>query len=379
METIKGFQDFTGEDALRRAKIKKIIGETFQLYGFEPAETPIVEYEEFVRGENQQDESVSDIFKLQDKGKRKLALRYEMTFPLKRIARGKKLPYKRYTIGPVFRDEPVSANRFRQFTQCDVDIVGSAIKDEAEILALTKKIFDNLGIKSAVYVNSRKLINEILDKEKIKNKKEVIKEIDKLDKMPEKQIQDNLKKYNADSVLKIFKNPEKYFEKYSSYSEIKELKDLCKLYNVDIQFLPSLARGLSYYNGSIFEVKTPELKETIAGGGSYLINGIQSTGISFGLERISQLALVSTDSVKAVILSINQDKRAIGLAGGLRGAGVSCVVIYDKITKALDFANAKNIPYVIIAGEKEKPKFKLKNMNTGKERLVTEKELIKKL
>ena len=124
-EKVKGFNDFTGEEALKRTEIKKILVETFEKYGFEPAETPMIEYEEFVRGQNQNDEAVSDIFKLKDKGKRKLALRYEFTFQLKRIAKNKKIPYKRYQIGEVFRDEPVQSNRVRQFTQCDVDIAGS--------------------------------------------------------------------------------------------------------------------------------------------------------------------------------------------------------------------------------------------------------------
>ena len=378
-ETVKGFSDFTGQEAEKRAKIRRIVEDNFRLYGFEPAETPIIEQEEFVRGENEFDEAVSDIFKLQDKGCRKLALRYEFTFQLKRIARGKKIPYKRYEIGPVFRDEPVSSNRFRQFTQCDVDIIGSEVKDEAEILALTKNIFDNLGIQSIINVNSRKLLNEILEEQKISNKIEVIKEIDKLDKISEKEIKKNLKEYDAESILKIFKQPEKYFEKYSSYSKIKELKKICNDYNIKINFLPSLARGLSYYNGSIFEVKTPEKKETIAGGGSYIINGIQSTGISFGLERISWLALVSTDTAKALIISINQDERAVQLAQKIRKFKIPCMIMYKKITRALDYANSKNIPYVIIAGENEKPKFKLKNMNSGKEILVTEAQIIKKL
>ena len=156
-ETVKGFKDFTGEEAEKREEIRKILVESFEKYGFEPAETPVVEYEEFVKGDNASDEAVSDIFRLKDKGERKLALRYEFTFQLKRLMQNKKLPYKRYQIGPVFRDEPVSSSRFRQFTQCDVDIVGSRIKDEAEILFLTKEIMDRLGIKFVIYINNQRI------------------------------------------------------------------------------------------------------------------------------------------------------------------------------------------------------------------------------
>ena len=118
-----------------------------------------------------------------------LALRYELTFPLKRIAKGKKLPYKRYQLGEVFRDEPIALNRFRQFIQCDVDVIGATIKDEAEVLALGYDIFSKLGIKLKIVVNNRKLLNEILEKEKIKEKdrEQVIREIDKLDKLSEKE------------------------------------------------------------------------------------------------------------------------------------------------------------------------------------------------
>ena len=124
-DIVKGFKDFTGEEAEKRASIRKILIEVFENYGFEAAETPLIEYAEFVRGENINDEVVSDIFRLKDRGGRNLALRYEFTFQLKRLMKNKKLPFKRYQIGEVFRDEPVSVNRLRQFTQCDVDVVGS--------------------------------------------------------------------------------------------------------------------------------------------------------------------------------------------------------------------------------------------------------------
>ena len=148
-ELAKGFKDYSEKEAEKRKKILKILEDVFEKYNFGKVETPIIEYEEFVKGENKEDEAISDIFKLKDKGKRNLALRYEFTFQLKRIAKNKKLPFKRYQIGPVFRDEPVQGNRVRQFTQCDIDIIGSTVKDEAEILAITKEILDKLKIITA--------------------------------------------------------------------------------------------------------------------------------------------------------------------------------------------------------------------------------------
>ena len=168
IENVKGFKDFLGEDALKRERLKQIMIKQFRNYGFLPAETPIIEYEEFVKGENASDEAVSDIFRLKDKGQRNLALRYELTFQLKRIAKNKKLPYKRYQIGEVFRDEPVSSNRYREFTQCDIDVIGSSFRDEAEVLKLFSKILDEVNLGAIIYINNRNLLNEILEKENIK-------------------------------------------------------------------------------------------------------------------------------------------------------------------------------------------------------------------
>ncbi|MBM3247014.1 histidine--tRNA ligase [Candidatus Pacearchaeota archaeon] len=382
-ECVKGFKDYTGEEARIREEIRKILVKNFELFGFEPAEAPIIENEEFVRGDNSNDEAVSDIFRLKDKGERNLALRYELTFQLKRLMQNKKLPYKRYQIGPVFRDEPTTGNRFRQFTQCDIDIIGSSIKDDAEILAITSKILEELGIKAVINVNSRRLMNEILESEGIKEKDriEVIKEVDKLDKLSEKEVKDNLKKYKAEKLIDIFKKSEKYFEKYASYSDVQQLKEACSNYGIKTNFLPTLARGLSYYNANVFEVKTLEMKESVCGGGSYMFNGAQSTGISFGLERLSQLAKLKNKNSQTLIISLGQDKESIKLAEELRENNLSCVVMYNKVSKALEYANAYLIDKVIFIGEDEikKKKLKLRDMKTGKEEMLSQTELIKKL
>ncbi|MFH1311366.1 MAG: HisS family protein [Nanoarchaeota archaeon] len=371
---VKGFRDFSGKEAIKLAELKKIIVGTFDKYGFEPAETPIVEYEEFVKGENKQDEAVSDIFKLEDRGKRKLALRYEFTFQLKRLMKNKKIPYKRYQIGPVFRDEPVSSNRLRQFSQADVDVIGSSIKEEAEILALSDEILRNLQIKPLIFINNRKLLNEILDDNKVKekNKLQVLREIDKYDKIPEKDLRNNLKKLNAESVLSSLKKGEKYFNKFESYKEIISLIEYCKIYGLKVQFSPSVVRGLSYYNGSVFEIKTENIKETLIAGGSYKFENVQCTGISFGLERISLIAKLDDECEKYLIVSLNQDKEAINLAQKLRKKGEIVFVYYGKPSKALDYANSYGFVKVIFVGQKEieSGKFKVKDMKTGKESLM---------
>lgn len=372
-ELVKGARDYTDEDAVKKAEMRKIIVGTFEKYGFEPAETPIIEYEDFVVGENKRDEAVSDIFRLQDKGKRKLALRYEFTFQLKRLMKNRKLPYRRYQVGEVFRDEPVSSNRFRQFTQCDVDVVGSTIKDEAEILALTNEILLNLGIKPMILINNRKLLNEILESEGIKPKdrEQVMREVDKIDKLSEAEVKRNLKKYNAENVLKALKKGEEYFRKFPSYNEVLELMQYCRYYGVKVSFSPTIVRGLSYYNGTVFEVKTQNVRETIIGGGSYAFEGINCTGISFGLERLMPLAKISVFRDESIIVSLGEDKEAIALCQKLRNQGKSCFVFFGKPTKALEYANSKKINEVIFIGKEEvsKGKYKIKDMKSGKERL----------
>lgn len=384
-EEVKGFADYTGEEAKKREKIIEILKRNFKLYGFEPAETPIIEKEEFVKGENEYDEAVSDIFKLKDKGERNLALRYEFTFQLKRIAKNKKLPYKRYQMGYVFRDEPVSSNRFRQFTQCDVDAVGSSVREEAEILVLTYKIMKELGIEAEIQVNSRKLMNSVIKSLDIDNVEFVLREIDKIDKIGEDAVKSNLAKFiDKGSIVALFKLLDKnlnFLKRLNGYKELKQLIDLCSDYGVKVVYKPALARGLSYYNGSVFEIKTKGMKETICAGGSYLVNGIQATGLSFGLERLSQLAKIKIGDKEVLIISIAKDKEAVKLAEKLRKQGISCQICYGKPTKGLEYADSYKIPYVVFLGEEEvkKKKFKLRNMKTGKESLFGERNLIGEL
>jgi len=372
-QLVKGFSDYIGSEALKRARIRAIILEQFELYGFEPAETPTIEFEEFVKGDNSGDEAVSEIFKLTDRGKRKLALKYESTFQLKRIAVNQRLPYKRYQIDRIFRDEPIKSNRFREFTQCDADIVGASAKDEAELLSMVAKILDKLEIKSVIYFNNRKLLNEIMVSEDVEERDmvKVIRELDKLDKLDKKVVADNLKKLGVERILKIIDKGD--FEKYGSYKVIKELKKLAKVYGTKLEFLPTLARGLSYYNGTVFEIKTKGMRETICGGGAYKVGTVQSFGFAFGLDRLAMLSPIEGAGTKVQIISIDEDKAAIELASKLRENDVSVNVLLDKgIGKAMEYANAKGIGKVVFVGadEVKKGKFKVKDMVSGDEKFL---------
>lgn len=383
-DIVKGFADYSLSEASKREKIKEILKKEFELFGFSPTETPVIESEEFVKGKNSEDDAVRDVYRLEDRGGRKLALRYEFTFQLARLARNQRLPFKRYQIGPNFRDEPIRKGRLRQFIQADIDIVGSSLKDDAEILAVCDSVFKKLKMPVKIYVNNRKLINEILVCEKVeeKNRGQVIRELDKLDKSSKKEVADRLKEFGCEKLVDLFTRDEKSFEKYKFYLEVRELRSLCKMYGFEVEFRPFLARGLSYYTGSVFEVWSDELNASLCGGGSYLVNGIQSTGIAFGFEPISLLCNIDGDVSKVQLISVEQDKETIKLAGELRKAEIKTNVILDKtVKKAMEYANSSGVAYVVIIGSEEvkERKFKLKDMKSGEEALVSERELVGKL
>jgi histidyl-tRNA synthetase len=162
---------------------------------------------------------------------------------------------------------------------------------------------------------------------------------------------------------------------------IEDLKRNCRFFGVDANFIPSLARGLAYYNGSVFEVKAKKMRETITAGGSFMFNGIQSTGISFGLDRLAMLTKMPVEEKPIMIISIGEDEKAIRISEKLRNADNKCLVFSGKITKALTYANSKNIEKVIFVGKKEltENKVKVRDMKTGKERLIALDNVIKEM
>ncbi len=398
---VKGFQDILPPESLKREAVQKTIEKWFKLYGFLPIETPIIEFDELMRPDNpsQEDEAISDRFRLKDRAGRNLGLRYEFTFQLARIMKQNpnlKLPFKRYQIGPVFRDEPIASDRFRQFTQCDIDIIGDKTTNaDAEILALVTDILKELNIKDVeIQVNNRKLLNAIIESVQITSPEKVMKELDKIEKLGEDDVKANLRKYFVPnqiiSLFKLLEKDIKFFKEnaFGGVDEIEELEETCKKYKIPIKFNPFMIRGMSYYTGNIFEIKQKG-KSTIAGGGrydktlgKYLNKEIPAVGISFGLERITQLANIPVPALpKVIIIQFNEEQTAIKLAKTLRKNNISCILTEGKPTQALDYANSYKIPYAIFIGEDEaiKKKFKLKTLDTGKEEDLTEKQVIRLL
>lgn len=403
-ENVKGFEDYLPPESLKREKIKEIAKRYFKLYGFLPVETPSIEFDELMRSDNlEEDEAVRDRFRLRDRANRNLGLRYEFTFQLAKIFKKNpniKLPLKKYQIGTNFRDENIKAGRTREFTQCDIDIIGDpSINADAECLAVTSDILKELKIENVeIKINNRKLLDEMIKSVQITEKQAVLREIDKIDKIGEDQVKISLKKYaDSNQILSLFKLMEKdiTFFKDNLFDGAQELEDLikkCNEYGIKTTFSPRLMRGFNYYTGNIFEVSLG--KTSLFGGGrydklvgKYLINKeIPAVGISFSIESIMGLCereinQLDLDKTKAIIISIDKDKETIKLAQNLRKNNISCITSFDKIGKALEFANSYQITYAIFVGKDEvsKKKFKLRDMKSGEESLLAEKSIISKL
>lgn len=387
----KGTKDINVEEMIARNEIVSTIVRIFEKYGFNPLETPILErYEVLASKYAGGEDIVKEIFKLKDQAKRELGLRFDLTVPLARFIvmnPNLRMPFKRYQIGEVFRDEPVSSNRFREFIQCDVDTIGSNnMMMDAEIIALTDEIFKELGFKFEIRVNNRKILDSILDELEIKNKEDVLRSLDKLSKYGKEEVVKELKNKkikNVDKIFELINNKNLKLKNKESLNELNEVVKYSKLLGVkSLKVDYSLARGLNYYTGTVFEVYIKGVKEAMAAGGRYdnLIKSLgkknyPAVGISFGLSRIYNNYKKDKKSVvEAYVIPINTLEESLKIVKKLRDKGIKLDMDFSgrSISKNLDYVNKMNIPYVVFVGEKERKlkKIKLKDMKTGKERLV---------
>ncbi|MEK6835580.1 MAG: histidine--tRNA ligase [Nanoarchaeota archaeon] len=397
----KGTQDINVEEMISLNRIIKIITEICEKYGFNPLQTTTLErYETLAAKYAGGSEILKETFKFKDQGKRDLGLRYDLTVPLARyIAQNPnlKMPFKRYELGQVFRDGPVKTGRMREFAQLDADTVGSSsMLADAELLTITSEVFSKLNLKFIIKVNNRKILDAIMESFNIsKNKREsVILTIDKLNKIGLSNVKKELTKKGFKKVDKLLNliftddlnDVAKVIKNKEGINELKELLKYCKLLNVkNLEVDISLARGLIYYTGTIFEVYlvNSKIKSSVAGGGRYdnMIGAfignkkISAVGISFGLNVIN-LALKEKDKqIKTLtqfyLIPINTLEKSLAILNKLRQNNLKCDIDlnFRSISKNLEYANKLAIPYVIIIGKKElkQNKIKLRDMKTGKE------------
>jgi histidyl-tRNA synthetase len=422
LQTAKGVRDIPPEEKIVRNRMISTLTKVFERYGFAPLETPIIERFETLAakgGAGEGSDAMKEVFTLSDQGERALGLKFEQTTSLCRYVGTNpqiKMPFKRYEIGPVFRDGPIKAGRYRQFWQCDVDIVGSkSMIADAEVLAITDKVFKEFGFDFLVKVNNRKVLNGILAQAGVKEfKNEALIAIDKLEKIGKKGVTDELfegglNDIQVEKIFEIIKEGLTLEELKSNLTDkdalegVEELEELFKYLDAmqikSAVFDVSLVRGLSYYTGTIFEAysKKGKITSSLAGGGRYdkmigdFLGGsreIPAMGISFGLAPIMDSLKAKEEFkeksvAKVYVIPIKTVNESLDVIQKLRDLGVNADFDINGrgMSKNLNYANAMGIPFVIIIGENELKagKVLLRDMSSGDQSLLTVEEAAKKL
>lgn len=441
----KGTRDFSPIIMSRRNYIFDTIREVFHIFGFQQIETPAMEnlstlmgkYGEegdkllfkilnsgdFLNGVNPEEFSEKNINRLSTKLCEK-GLRYDLTVPFARYVVMNRneitFPFRRYQIQPVWRADRPQRGRYREFYQCDADVVGSdSLLNEIELIQIMDEVFHRLNIRIAIKINNRKILSGIAEViGELDKIIDVTVAIDKLDKIGIEQVNNELAakgvSEEAISLLQPIINLDgTNFEKlsvlknvlYSSevgtkgVSELEYILRKVELINLRCQLAVdlTLARGLNYYTGAIFEVKAQDVQiGSITGGGRYDnltgvfgLSGVSGVGISFGADRIydvlNQLEAFPEKSIlTSQILFVNfgekEEIHCITLAAELRKVGIRTEIYPDaaKIKKQMSYADEKKIPYVAIVGEEEikKKKILLKNMHTGEQNIMSINDII---
>lgn len=441
----KGTRDFAPIEMARRNYIFNTIKDVFALYGFQQIETPAMEnlstlmgkYGEegdkllfkilnsgdFLSGVEQTElegrNSVKLTSKISEKG-----LRYDLTVPFARFVvmnRDKlSFPFKRFQIQPVWRADRPQKGRYREFYQCDVDVVGSnSLLNEVELMQIVDEVYRRLGINVCIKINNRKILTGIAEMIGEADKiVDITVAIDKLDKIGLDKVNEELaaKGISAEAIAKLQpvillkgSNEEKLQTiktvlasseiGLKGVAEVEEILEFVNLLGVktEVELDLTLARGLNYYTGAIFEVKAKDVQiGSITGGGRYDnltgvfgVDGLSGVGISFGADRIydvlNQLELYPSDLMQATkvlfaVFGSEELKFAIECAKEMRAAGIPVEVYPEpvKMKKQMSYADAKNIPFVAIVGETEmaEKKVMLKNMESGNQTLCSVQEVI---
>lgn len=441
----KGTRDFGPLEMAKRNYIFNTIKSVYALYGFLQIETPAMETLQTLMGKYGE-EGDKLLFKilnsgdflskvseeeLQERNPLRLAarlcekgLRYDLTVPFARYVVMHRdelqLPFKRYQIQPVWRADRPQKGRYREFYQCDADVVGSdSLINEVELMQIVDTVFTRFGVRVCIKINNRKILSGIAETIGEADKiVDITVAIDKLDKIGHDNVNEELRndgiseeaiaklqpiislsgtndeKLNV--IAEVLKDSEIGLKGVEETRFILDTLKSCGLNN-EIELDLTLARGLNYYTGAIFEVKALDVQiGSITGGGRYDnltgifgMPGLSGVGISFGADRIydvlNTLDLYPKDAVNATqLLFINfGDKETaycMPAVSKARVAGIRTEMYPDsaKMKKQMSYANAKHIPFVALAGENEmnEGKFTLKNMETGQQKLVSAEELI---
>ena len=429
----KGTRDFGPVEMAKRNYIFDTIREVYALYGFQQIETPAMETLQTLMGKYGE-EGDKLLFRIQNSGAKasepaEKGLRYDLTVPFARYVvmhrEELQLPFKRYQIQPVWRADRPQKGRYREFYQCDADIVGSdSLLNEVELMQIVDEVFRRFGIRVEIKINNRKILSGIAEVIGAADKiVDITVAIDKLDKIGIDNVnaelrEDGLTEEQIAKLQPIILLQGTNEEKLATIAEVlkdsetglkgvEEVKFI--LHTLHSSFLIphssfsldlTLARGLNYYTGAIFEVKALDVQiGSITGGGRYDnltgifgLPGLSGVGISFGADRIydvlNQLDLYPKESMNGTqVLFINFGEQeaayCLPIINKVRASGIRAELFPDaaKMKKQMSYANAKQIPFVALAGENEmkEGKITLKNMESGQQTLVSPDELIQTL
>jgi histidyl-tRNA synthetase len=382
-QTLKGFRDFLPKEAKKRQYVVDTLRKAFESYGFEPLETPALEYQEVLSGKYG-DEGDRLMYKFTDQGGRDIALKYDQTVPLARVIaqylNELVFPFKRFQIQNAWRAENPQKGRYREFIQCDIDTVGidSAFSD-FELCEIALEGYRKLGFKNVkILINDRSAFGDIPNA--------ALLTIDKLNKVGEEKVRQELeeKGFGEETLDKV-----KKLEPTKRIQEILEFAKKAGLEN-EITFEPTLARGLDYYTGIIMEAQSNEYQNgSLGGGGRYnnlislFINKqISAAGFSFGFDRtidaMEDLDLFPKDMQTTKVLLTYSAERSLSIAKSLRNANINTEIFSEEkdLEKQLKYADKKTIPYVIIF---ENNKLLLKDMKNRTQEELPLEEIIKKL
>ena len=397
--TLKGFRDFLPKDQIARQKLMGIIRSSYESFGFEPLETPALEYADILTGKYG-DEGDKLMYRFKDNGDRDVALRYDLTIPLARVAaqydNDLKKPWKRYQMSPVWRAENSQKGRFREFYQCDADIVGTTSPlADAEILAMSASALQKLGIPASdfvIRVNSREIISAFYTKLGFTAEQQVsaMRAVDKIDKIGAEGVKEELvaSGFAPEAIADIVGFAGMRIADISDLSAAQQafpavteaLDKLAGIVRSALVLAPgtkfvidfSIARGLDYYTGIIFEtnlVSAPKFGSVMSGGrydnlvGTFSNRPMPAVGTSIGLDRLlaalEELGVASPEktTAKALIINFGEEfvPKYLEMASGLRAAGVNTVVYFDSVDlkKQLSYASDKGIKFALMYGANE--------------------------
>ncbi len=297
LQTLKGFRDFLPKELKKRRYALEIIKKTFEKFGFEPLETPALEYQELLLGKYGE-ESDKLVYKFNDLGGRGVALRYDQTVPTARVLavnnQNLPMPFRRYQIQPVWRADNPQSGRFREFLQCDADIYGaSSYIADAEMITLSYNLFKDLGFKDfKIYINDRNILYELMNYASIPTNLHlaVISTIDKLDRINKDELKEELRSLglSQESVEHLFHHLDEA-QVTEALNKVINLSQALGVEKEKLLFQARLARGLDYYTSTIFEIKIEEYKAgSVLGGGRYdnligKLSGVEIPAVGFAL------------------------------------------------------------------------------------------------